>query len=54
MAWDSDYYHHPETLVADIEDALTQGPPEEDDLVPIPRRTLTWALMVCRDRRDRG
>ena len=48
-----DYYYHPEALVAAIEDALRNGPPEETDLVPIRRDVLTWALMACRDRRDR-
>lgn len=48
-----DYYYHPEALVAAIEDALRNGPPADDDLVPIRRDALTWALMACRDLRDR-
>jgi hypothetical protein len=42
----------PEELVAAVEDALHNGPPEMDDLVPISREVLTQALMACRNWRD--
>lgn len=54
MAWDDDYYRRPDLLVEDLEQALYQGPAEEDAPVQVPRRTLTWALMACRDKRDLG